>query len=755
MLVNNFSAAGGNTALILEDPPLISTALTPFPQSHYSIVISAKTPVSLRQNVLATIAWIGQQNLSDTSILPKLAYTTTARRLHHPLRVAIAGSNLRDIEYQLQLSLGSIAENRRVPSPKILFAFAGQGSEFPPTAIDFFGQVSGIRNDIEVYDRVCLRMGFPSILDLFKDDKSKNTVTPQTLQLAAVCLQMALVRLWRSFGIEPTIVTGHSLGEYPALYAAGVLSQSDVIYLVGNRAALMQQHCARGSHGMLVVKCSITDVAALLHGSDLKYEIACVNGRRSVVLGGAKDELQQVHARLQEHGVRSTHLSLPYAFHTAQVDPILEDLDALSGNVRFDKQKLPVISPTFAGIPSEFSSTFAVAHCREPVQMRQALEAARRQNLVDERTICIEIGSGAVTVNMVKEVTGSSTETFVSMRQGEAITRPLSMALAALYAKGANINWNEFHRNFSPGLDPVSLPAYNWDLRDYWIQYTNDWSLRKGEAAAPPGVPLRPSSTIHKVLIDTLHTSAGKLIVESDLNREDMDAVVQGHKVYGVPLCTPSVYADIALTLGQHLKQHVFMEPNFVVEVAEMDIKSALVAISGGRSQILRTEVTVDRISNTARCTFSSLTESSKEPEQHAHCIIRFHNSGTAYDLVTRSSPDVLARVEALYKQIEASNSETYRFSKSMIYKMVAPVADFHNDYRGLTEIVMDNTALEATGKIEFKNPELLDGDFDTHPACIDALSQLGGFVMNVCSAFILVCNAKANHNHRRTKALI
>ncbi|PPJ57921.1 hypothetical protein CBER1_09856 [Cercospora berteroae] len=749
MLVSNFSAAGGNTALILEDPPLTSTAPTAFPQSHHAIVISAKTPVSLRLNVLATISRIGQQDLSDASILPKLAYTTTARRLHHPQRVSVTGSNLRDIEHQLRLSLNNIADNRRVSPPKILFAFAGQGSDFPRMAIDFYDQVSSFRNDIEVYNKICLRMGFPSILDLFKEEKPRDAASPQKLQLAAVCLQMALVRLWRSFGIEPAVVVGHSLGEYPSLYAAGVLSQSDVIYLIGSRAALMQRHCTRGSHAMLVVRSSRVDLAALLHTSGLKYEIACVNGRRSVVLGGTNRELQQVHAILQEQGIRSTELPLPYAFHTAQVDPILEDLDALSGNVHFAKQKLPVISPTFAGIPSGFSSTFAVAHCREPVQMQQALEAARRQNLVDERTICIEIGSGVVTVNMVKEVVGSSTETFVSMRQGEAVTRPLSIALAALYGKGANINWNGYHQTFSSGLDMVPLPAYNWDLRDYWIQYTNDWSLRKGDAAAPPGVPLRLSSTIHKVVTDTIHTSAGKLIVESDLNRKDMDAVVQGHRVYGVPLCTPSVYADIVLTIGQHLKQHVFMEPKSVVEIAEMDIKSALVAISGGRSQILQTEVTIDRMSKTARCTFSSLTESSKDPEQHAHCIIRFHDPATAPDVATKSSPEVFARLEALYKQIEASQSETYRFSKSMIYKMVAPVADFHNDYRGLTEIVMDNTALEATGKIEFKNPELLDGDFNTHPACIDALSQLGGFVMNANEGTDLNDEIYVNHGWR------
>lgn len=729
VLINNFSAAGGNTALILEDPPHRLASSCQRIISDHTVVISAKTTVSHRRNVQALLAWIERQDTLDTTFLPRLAYTSTARRMHHPFRLAVTGADSEAIKGQLRTYLDGASVTRSKSSPKIMFAFAGQGSEFPRMGVDLYETIASFRNDIDSYDRTCLRMDFASISGFFKADESWDGATPQALQLAAVCLQMALTRLWTSLGARPSILIGHSLGEYPALYAAGVLSQCDVIYLVGHRASLMQTHCTAGSHAMLVVRSTLANIESLLQPLSYEYEIACVNGSRSVVLGGTSAELRRVHTRLAEQGLQTVELPLPYAFHTSQVDAILNPLEKLSGNIRFAEPKMPVISPTFAGVPLAISSAFVVAHCRKPVRMHDALESARAQGLVDEQTICIEIGPAAVTSKMIKEALGPSTETFVSMRLGDHVSKPLSTALGRLYEKGSAIEWDEFHHIFSPCQQVARLPAYSWDLQDYWMAYQNDWSLRKGDAVAETNKSVLESSSIHRVMVDDSHNPIGKLVLESDLNRKDMSAVVKGHKVYGIPLCTPSVYADIALTIGEHLKERGFAKSAALVEIADMTIQSALVVMSSGQTQILRTAVTLDRTQQTALCTFSSLSAATKEPEQHAHCTIRFHVADKACH---SNSLEVFTRIEALYKQLEVSNNGTYRYSRSMVYRMVASVAEFEDGYRGLDEIVMDNPALEATGQIKFGQPQLLDGNFNIHPACIDALSQLGGFVMNV-----------------------
>ncbi|USW46734.1 Putative thioesterase, Acyl transferase domain superfamily, phosphopantetheine binding ACP [Septoria linicola] len=746
VLVNNFSAAGGNTALILEDPPLRSTVTSDYTKSGHTIVISAKTAMSLHRNTQALAAWVDKQDISDPFLLSKMAYTTTARRMHHRWRLAVTAGDIRGIAGQLRLSSDKSSAKRSGTPPRILFAFAGQGSEFLRSGVELYGNIASVQRDIEVYDRMCIRMEFPSIVRLFTSSDSWDNATPQALQLAAVCLQMALVRMWRSFGVVPTILVGHSLGEYPALYAAGVLSQSDVIYLVGKRAALMQEHCTPGSHAMLVVRSSLTDILALLKPLAHKYQVACVNGGRNVVLGGTKDELKLVNLSLEASGIQTAELPLPYAFHTSQVDPILDALDSISGHVRYGEQNIPVISPTFAGVPSGFSNAFAVAHCRKPVRMHDAIQSARLQGLFNKETICLEIGPGAVTSKMVKEVLGHETETFVSVRHGEHISRPLSLALGKLYQKGLTINWDAYHQSMRTCSQVLQLPAYQWELKDYWTTYANDWSLRKGDAIAARSRPALSSSTIHKVVTDTLDSPTGELVVESDLNREDMGAVVHGHKVYGIPLCTPSVYADIALTVGEYLKEHILSKKDARLEVAGMTIQSALVVISGGQSQTLRTSMRLDRTNNEATCSFSSLTDSKDKLEQHAHCTVRFLASGAACESDTQSSAEILARIAALYEQAQQLSSESYLFSRSMIYKMVGSVAEFDNDYRGLAKVAMNSHAFEAAGLIKFENPQLLGGNFNIHPAVVDALSQLGGFAMNANETTDLSSEIFVNH---------
>ena len=124
------------------------------------------------------------------------------------------------------------------------------------------------------------------------------------------------------------------------------------------------------------------------------------------------------------------------------------------------------------------------------------------------------------------------------------------MALSGLYAHGSDVNWAEYHRDFKAAHVVLDLPAYHWDLEEYWIQYTNYWSLFKGEPPTetanirnvaepkPPLVGLQ-GATIHKILEETVGPLEGRLVVEGDMMHPDLNSLVQGHKVNGIPLCTP------------------------------------------------------------------------------------------------------------------------------------------------------------------------------------------------------------------------
>lgn len=749
VLLNNFSAAGGNTALVLEDPPHMGNVAEHDPRSHHVVAVSAKTPWSLQQNLRNLISWIGTQIPAELSV-GSLSYTSTARRSHYPHRVAVSGKDAADVSNALQAALDQgNGANRHKGSPRLVFTFTGQGSHFAGMGSDLYAISRSFRLDIQRMSEMCEKAGFLPISPLFEDATTYKNATPTTLQLTTVCLQMALYRLWTAFGVKPSAVVGHSLGEYPALYAAAVLSQADVIHLVGARGQLLEKTCEPGTHSMLAVRSSVEDLARILGPPGSNYEISCINGRQSTVIGALELDLQAAKLRLTEERIASTELDVSYAFHTAQVDPILDSLAKLAQGVKFSPPRIAVISPAYGKLfregATDIGPDFVAHHCRTIVDMAGGLHDAKAGGIIDWQMACVEIGPAVVVGKMVKEALDAPIHIFASMGRNDDIWKLTSHALSRLHCAGTTINWNAYHEDVQARHRVLELPSYSWDLKDYWMQYEHSWSLRKGDAPLKVMMPGLKSSSIHEVLQDTLLEHDGELIIQADLSRKDLHPMVQGHKVYGVPLCTPSVYADIALTVGEYLIQCLphNSEPQ-IVEVAEMNIQSALVANSVGVPQLLRTAVKLNKTQTTAVCTFSSVDSTGKVLEQHAHCSLHISDTKMSQAKWQASALELSSCMRAL-EQKTGDGGNTFRFSRSMIYKMVSQLADFDPNYRGLVEITLDNDTLEATGRVSFKNI-LKDGTFHTNPAFIDALSQLGGFVMNANERVDLDKEVFVNH---------
>lgn len=753
VLLNNFSAAGGNTAMILEDAPLPHIVNDVDPRSHHAVTISAKTPESMLSNLRNMIQWMKAQQSSD-QLLSRLSYTTTARRQHHRHRISVIGSQVSQIQIALEDHLARREAGEKslpVPpkAPSFVFAFTGQGSPYAGMGAELYAHFTPFKADIHRYDKLCTQMELPSIRPLFEQKDAFDQATPTQLQLMHVCLQMALSKLWRSFGAEPTAVVGHSLGEYAALYTAGVLSQADVIHLVGKRAQLMEHHLAPGTHAMLVVKADEAHVLSTLHEElGRECEISCRNGPANVVIGGTTTQMKEAREALERRDVRCQYLDTPFAFHTSQVDPILKHFASLSAGAELKDPSIPVISATYGRVlhsRADFEEGYFVEHCRKSVNMVDALAYAKKEGLLDGNIIGLEIGPAPVVTRMVKEVAGPSMFTFASMQKGQDTWKLMSQSMSQLYMLGVNLDWSRYHDDFPQCQQILELPAYGWNLKNYWIQYVHDWSLRKGEPPLMVTAPALETSALHTVVKNTL-SQDGEIVVDADLNREDLHPMVPGHKVYGVPLCTPSVYADIALTIGDYIMQanSLGTQATTAVEVADMTIQSALVANDAGIQQLLRTTVKFDAKSKDAKISFSSVNADGKIIAQHAHCRISFTDIQRRKSALQTQAAHAETQMAALYAQTNQATN-TYRFSKAMIYKMVGQLADFDPKYRGLIAITMNNDRLEATGTVSFKGIAN-EGKWGVNPAYLDALSQLGGFVMNANEGVDLDKELFVNH---------
>lgn len=614
-LINNFSAAGGNSAILIEDAPLLPPVSDSDNRNVHLVTVSARSPKSLQANITSMFNFL---KLNPDTRLGQLSYTTTARRMHHQHRVAISGSTADELCIQLQAALkNDMGVTRPKSRPKVIFTFTGQGAQYPGMGKQLLNSFKVFRKEIQQLQRIAKSLGFPEFLHIIEADENEDLgdFEPIAIQLANICLQIALCRLWACWGVTPVAVLGHSLGEYAALNAAGVLSDADTIFLVGKRAECLQSQCTRGTHAMLVVRGSVSEIETALGGKVATHnvEFACINSPVETVLAGTKEAIDQVAATFSNMAMKSTVLKVPYAFHSSQMDPILSDLEDIADHITFSRPQIPVLSTLDSIAVSDsgvFSPAYIVRHSREPVNMLEALVEGQNSNIITDNTTMIEIGPHPAIGGMIRAVLGSQVSSLASYQRARSVWQVLAVSLKHLYAASADLRWSEYHRDFTGSHKVLQLPSYGWDMKDYWIPYVHDWSLRKGD---PPlqvsgGGSSLYSTTIHNVVKETeVSSSQLKLVVEADIQRPDLSPLVQGHEVDGVPLCTPSVYGDIALSLGTYLLRRYRPEQSAqLVDVTDMTIIKALILRATGGQQLLQAHADIDWKSNSAVVIFMS-----------------------------------------------------------------------------------------------------------------------------------------------------
>lgn len=612
VLINNFSAAGGNCAILMEDAPLKPEPTEADPRSVHLIAVSAKSAASIKGNLNSMLEFLKQN--PDVS-LGQLSYTTTARRMHHQHRVMLSGSSTAELCTQIETALRDNAGATRPKSaPKVVFTFTGQGAQFPGMGKLLLQHVVLFRKEMYRLDQIGQSLGFPSMLPVIQanEDEDINAFAPAAVQLASICMQIALSKLWASWNITPVAVVGHSLGEYAALNVAGVLSDADTLYLVGKRAELLQNKCTRDTHAMLVVRGSVDEITGILGDAKDTIEFACINSPVETVLAGTVEAISKVTTVLTEAGRKTTLLKVPFAFHSSQLDPMLADLQEIARGVTFSKPQLPVLCPLDGSIVKDegvFSPEYLARHSRQPVNMLKALQTGRDSKIIADLTMMVEIGPHPAMGGMVRAVLGSQVPTLASSQRGRPVWQVLTTSLKQLYAAGADIRWSEYHAGFKASHNVLQLPSYSWDLKEYWIPYVHDWSLRKGD---PPlvinggGAGLE-STTIHRVVEETERDGKVRIVVEADITRRDLAPIVQGHEVDGLPLCTPSVYADIALNLGTYVAgRYRPGEEKNLVDVSDMVISKALILRAGLSQQLFQAHADVDVKAGKATLKFMS-----------------------------------------------------------------------------------------------------------------------------------------------------
>ncbi|WP_219910906.1 non-ribosomal peptide synthetase/type I polyketide synthase [Saccharothrix carnea] len=457
--VSALGVGGTNAHVVLEEPPVRAE---PTPSTDPVIVaLSARDPRSLE--VLA------DRLRSHLATHPELRAVDVATsmalgRPHLPHRLAVVGSDAAELADRLT-DVARRAGGEQ--SGELVFAFPGQGVARFGMARELYSAFPVVRRVLDECGQVYAAEFGTGLLRLLLDaDGRPDEVWPtETAQPALFAFQVALGRLWESFGVRPALITGHSLGEYAALCLAGAMSLADGVRLTGTRGRLAAR-CEPG--GMLALWADSVVAERIARASGT--EVAAVNGPLAHVLAGSLDGLRRAEELLDREGLKRRRLPVDGAFHTALLEPVLPALRERVRSVSLRPTRIPFVSGLDGQVrPAGWQpdADYLVRQARKPVRFDLLLSA------VDGYS-CLEIGPGEVLTN-----TAESDRWSAGLRVGEHPVAALLGALGELYVRGVDVTWPEVVR----GGRRVPLPGYPFAP----VRFP---TVAAGERPVPPREPV-------------------------------------------------------------------------------------------------------------------------------------------------------------------------------------------------------------------------------------------------------------------------
>lgn len=736
ILINNFNAAGGNTSLLLEEHSNI-TEKPVDPRTSHVVTVSAKTAKAFKGNLRRLLDFV---KTNSNERISNLAYSTTARRTHQKLRKAFVSTTLSDLEGQIEETIPTLESVREesLEMPKMGFVFTGQSEVDPDMGKELFSTSPSFRDSILKSERICQQLGFPSVIrHYFSQTASQGPAPLAASHLALVALEVALLDFWTNVGFKPAVVAGHSLGEYTALYAAQALSLSDLMFVVGMRAKLIDINLKPNTHAMLAIRLSSSKCQELISEQKLQCEIACFNGPASTVVSGLISDIESLEKSLQNQGFKSMKMKLPYAFHSAQMDLILEELGASSRSVHFQETTIPVasgLSGTVLPARTKPTDEFVVKQTRQSVRFQQAIESAMESYGNDGRMVWLELGPRPTCLSMIRSIAQLPTDVLLpSLNRGESAWLTISRSLCHAYEAGVDISWPGFHHDFEQQhLRFLDIPTYSFDLKHYWMQYEGDWMIVKNQRPASTSSTkvhsLRiPSRSLERGVKENITEDTLSLILATDVDTPSFKQIFTGHALLGHPVCSLSVYVDMAYAAVMYASG--LLSINHTAQTLQIrDMRAIHPLTCDVEEHSGSIEVSLDHHLKSQDFHVSVENSNSKDSKTLSSCQISTMNAEVCNSKWKKLVHFVSSRTDALHGSTSPSIS---RLSHELIYKLLEADVSYSQAFRGMDEVLVNSEAYEAVAHVTFKTGTEDAQGWAQCPYWIESLFQVSFLVLN------------------------
>ncbi|WP_420631800.1 SDR family NAD(P)-dependent oxidoreductase [Candidatus Leptofilum sp.] len=572
--VSSFGVGGTNAHVILEEAPILpETAASP--DTEYTLTLTTKNEDALRDLAQAYQHFF--ENNPDAN-LADVCFTASNGRSHFNHRLAIMAKSAAEMGEKLaeivadEMPIDSYrGESEEAPNP-VAFLFTGQGAQYNDMGRQLYEAEPLFR---EMMDH-CAELLQPylevPLLDVIYPAEGENPLIHETAytQPALFAVEYSLATLWQSWGIQPTHVMGHSVGEYVAACVAGIMSLEDGLKLIAERGRLMQSLPQEGK--MAVIFASEAQVKQAMADYASQLSIAAVNGPSNIVISGVREAVEAVVAKFEADNVRTRPLTTSHAFHSQLMEPILDDFEQVAASVQELAPKLTVIS-NVTGRPLALDSlptaTYWRNHVRNAVRFADAVDYLAEIGC----TTFVEIGPNPTLLGMARRCLPDLAGLWLpSVRKGQDAWRQMRQSLAQLYVNGATVDWLTVYPLETARR--IELPKYPFQRKRFWIERTVD----KGETAVSSNLFGADS---HPLLGRRLHSPLAETQYLAELNPETLP-FLQEHRAFEQITLPATAYVEMVHTAASEL----FGAERPYIQIKDLVIHQALLFPDGDEQTV-------------------------------------------------------------------------------------------------------------------------------------------------------------------------
>ncbi len=576
--VSSFGFSGTNAHVIVAQAPTRAAAEPVVQRAWQLLPLAAKTPSAVEE-----LARRYAETLAAGADAAAVCGTAATGRAHLRERLAVVADTSESLARGLREGV------RIEPRPRArraavdvepVFLFTGSGAQSAGMGRELYASSPVFRRALDECAEILrghLDVPLRSIIDCVPSDEERLLQRTGYAHPALFSLEYALAALWRSWGIEPAAVVGHSLGEYVAACVAGVFTLEDALRLVAVRARLIDSLPAGG--GMLAVLAPVAAVREALLPFDGRLEIAAINAPESIVVSGRAADLETLAAACAARSVGTRQVRVSHAFHSALLEPILGELEREASAVAMRVPQIPLLS-NVSGAP--FSSGEAptpqywARHARAPVLFAASMEKL----FANGYRWFVEIGPHPTLLPLLEQtLAGDDILAVASLRRGVHAERQMLEALGMLYVHGAQVDWRAFAAPF--GDRAAAAPTYPFERKRFWIDAAKGMSRPAG--AAVHGQPLLAERTAAPLptFRATFDSSAEPFAFE--------------HRLGGAAMLSAPLFAELAFEAAtiargaapSSLGDLVISAPLVLAEDAATDVYVTVVEQPDGADEVL------------------------------------------------------------------------------------------------------------------------------------------------------------------------